>query len=147
MKTKLIQILSIVILIFFSVNNLVAQENPPGSLKITQDSRIDTLMEKYKALDEKTPGMIGFRIQIYSGSGTNARKEAHQIEADFLRNFPDTKTYIIYNEPYFKTRVGNFRTKAEGYKLFKEISRYFPNCYYVIEQNMDFPALKNENEQ
>ena len=58
-----------------------------------------------------------------------------------MKEFPKVSTELIYNEPYFKVRVGNFRTKQEGYKLYKRIIQIFPNAYFVIENEMEWPEI------
>ena len=55
--------------------------------------------------------------------------------------YPDIPVEILYNEPYFKVRVGLFRNKSEGFKLFKEIEKDFPGSYFIIENEMEYPPL------
>ena len=73
---------------------------------IVKDSRIDLLGETYKA----TYSLKGYRVQIYSG---NKRQPANQTRASFLRVHPKTKAHLDYEQPYYKVRVGDFKTKIE----------------------------------
>lgn len=110
-----------------------------GKVTLHQDVRLHRLVDKQIAQNRKDMTIPGYRIQIYSGSGKRA--EALQVKTQFMKQFPKVPADLIYNEPYFKVRVGTFRTKQEGYKLFKQIIRYFPNSYFVIENKMEWPEL------
>jgi len=111
------------------------------STPIIQDQRITELMEKHKTYNVQKKGILGYRIQIYSGVGGDTRKKASAVRTKFLILHPDVPVEILYNEPYFKVRVGLFRNKAEGFKLFKEIQKDFPGSYFIIENEMEFPPL------
>jgi hypothetical protein len=112
-----------------------------GKVQIMQDQRISELLLKHADMNKQHKGISGYRIQIYSGSGNRARKESQNVRAQFLKIFPNIDVSIVYNEPYYKTRVGNFRNKTEGYKIYKAISKHFPSCYFVIESEMEYPKL------
>jgi len=110
-------------------------------ITITQDDRISSLVNRHIQNNNDKKGISGYRIQIYSGSGSSARAEALRIQAAFIKAFPDVESTLVYIEPYFRLRVGNFRTRAEGFKTFKRVSEAYPQCYFVIEKAMDFPKL------
>ncbi len=113
-----------------------------GKINIVQDKRIDELVDKHISQNKGSMHIPGYRIQIYSGSGK--RSEAKRAKAEFMRHFPKVSAELIYVEPSFKVRVGHFRTKQEGYKLFKRICHYFPNAYFVIENEMEWPEIELE---
>jgi len=121
------------------INNLFYTSD--SSFSIYQDKRISALVIKHIEANKQKKGMLGYRIQIYSGSGKQGRNDAQNIRKYFLVNHPDITTDIIYQEPNFKLRVGNFRTKAEGFKLYKKLLEKFPGCYFIIDENMQFPKL------
>lgn len=76
--------------------------------------------------------MPGYRIQIYYSSVRNAREESAKAIANFINEFPDIKPYTQYQEPgYFMVRVGDYRTKIEGYKDLIIIRKEYPNAYPV----------------
>jgi hypothetical protein len=116
-----------------------------GRLNIIQDPAIDTLIGRY-ILARKNQydvlgylGMDGYRIQIYSSSNINARKESAKVRADFMSRFPDITSYPLYADPgYFKVRVGDFRSKTEATRLFILISREFPDSY-IVPDIINFP--------
>jgi hypothetical protein len=115
--------------------------NRIGQLKIYQDPRIDTLINRHILYNLKQQSPDGFRIQIYSRSDKDAREESGKKEAEFISKFPDIKSYPSFERPgYYKIRVGNFRTKTEGTKDLLMIRRVFPDAYLVPDK-IHFPDL------
>ncbi|OIR14270.1 sporulation related domain protein [mine drainage metagenome] len=83
----------------------------------------------------------GFRVQIIS---TSNREEAFKMKADVLTKFPDQKSYIIFQAPNYKIRIGNFlkREDAENYR--KQITNSFPQEIYVVEDAIEYTPKGNE---
>ena len=102
-----------------------------SNIKIIQDSRIKDLLLKKTEINEKTGGKFsGFRVQIHFGSDRDKSKE---VRSKFLEKYPDSATYEIYQQPNFKVRVGDFRTKLEAQHFLKDISFDFPNSFIVAD--------------
>ncbi|MBS1774065.1 MAG: SPOR domain-containing protein [Bacteroidetes bacterium] len=101
----------------------------PHGVIVHADSRLDILMRKYRNVQL---GVIrsgsGFRVQIYNG---NDRVKANDIKISFIRRYPNVKTYMTYVQPQFRVKVGDFRTRAEAYKFYVEVSNYFDPCMIV----------------
>ncbi len=105
-----------------------------GRLEINQDIRVDSLVSRHIMTNAKTGGINGYRIQIYRGSGRNARAKADEANAEFISSFPDMPSYLKFDPPnYFKVRVGNYRTKHDAYAGFIMVKEEFPNAYLVTE--------------
>lgn len=116
------------------VDSLVNDTIPrSGSFAVNQDDRLDDMLEKYVEINqEKCPDLVqGYRIQIYSSSGTGSSQRAREERAKFLTFYPNVPAYNDYDAPNFRVRVGNFRTKLEAEELKKLISQEFPSCFIV----------------
>jgi hypothetical protein len=111
-----------------------------GQLQISQDPRLENLLQRHITNNKKRDGMNGYRIQIFFGSGRTARIDANETKAKFLSYFPDTKAHILYQSPFYKVRVGDFRTKNEALKFFRSVQHRFPNAY-IITDIIEFPKL------
>lgn len=111
-----------------------------GKITFIQDNRINELMLRHVRSSEQTTGIDGWRIQIYNSSGRVARDEANDERTRFLNKYPDLKAYIIYQPPYFKIRVGDYRSKQEAYKMYKQIVKQFP-VSYLVPDNINLPDL------
>ena len=109
-----------------------------GRLTIIQDPALDTLIGRYimenRNLEEKNDymGVEGFRIQIYNSSERNAKIESAKVRQEFMNQFPDVVSYLLFAEPaWYKVRVGNFRSRTEATRLFLIVSKKFPNADLV----------------
>jgi hypothetical protein len=98
------------------------------------------LLVLHKKLNEKNPHIEGWRINILFESGNNSKKMAIETKAKFVQNHVNIPCYVVFQEPYYKVRVGDYRTKMEAEKLLKEIMAEYPNSF-VIEDHINFPAL------
>ncbi len=111
-----------------------------GELTIYQDTRLETLIHRQIEFNKEQKGIPGFRIQIFFGSGRPSRDNANEAKAKFLSYFSDKEAYIRYQTPFYKVRVGDFRTKLEALKMFKRVLRKFPNAY-IVPDVINFPDL------
>lgn len=117
LKMKTIYLVTVSLLICTS--GTFAQE---GNLTINQDKNIPKLLEIKKEINKNTTDR--YKIQIYNGN----RNGAYNAEKDFNNTFEDIKTIVVYEEPNFKTWVGNFRTKIEADRALKKIKAKFSNA-------------------
>jgi len=101
-----------------------------GTVKIWQDSRLNAIVKKHIQTNNKT--FPGFRVQIYFGSGNQAMNQANSLKTAFLNKYgKDYGSYIVYDAPYFKLRVGDFRSRAEAICFQHKIAKVFPNAWVV----------------
>jgi hypothetical protein len=66
------------------------------------------------------------------------RAEALDLKSKFAALHPDVESYLIYQQPYFRLRAGNFRTRMEAYKLFKVVQKEFPSVF-IVNDEIAFP--------
>lgn len=64
----------------------------------------------------------GFRIQVYSGTGSGASKQAAKsIEAKVRNAFPELAVYCHFKAPRWICRVGDFSTREEAQRYLSKI--------------------------
>jgi ABC-type Zn2+ transport system substrate-binding protein/surface adhesin len=108
---------------------------------VVKDARMDMLTSKQAQVNKRTSMMTsggqykGFRIQV---SSSNSRDNATAIKTDLMNKFPEHKTYIIFQSPNFKVRIGNFIKREEAEKLRKQLNKYFPQGVYVVEDAIEY---------
>ncbi|HTD98651.1 MAG TPA: SPOR domain-containing protein [Mucilaginibacter sp.] len=117
-----------------------------GRVEVIKDPRIDTLaarrVELNKATGVDATTANGFRVQIFTGPN---RKEAYDTQSKFHEAFPDTRTYIIYSEPNFKVRAGDFRTRLEAEQMQEELKKWFTGMF-IISEKINLPKLDSTDE-
>jgi|688.fasta_scaffold1388636_2 hypothetical protein len=118
--------LILIFVLLIPTKTLFAQER--GSVKYIQDERIDMLIGKNKNSNLKKKGIEGYRVQIHFGANRDAAKD---IKSKFLSLYSEVEAYEMYQQPNFKIRVGDCRTRFDAEKLQKEIEVDFPNSFVV----------------
>jgi len=125
------------ILVAFSQSNLDSVKI--SSVDLVKDARIDLLVRKQFELNEEAyrngrHTMPGFRVQVIN---TNDRAQAMNIKTKLLQEFPDEKTYFLYQAPYFKIQIGNCKTRPDAENLFKKVKRFYPNGSLIIPATIE----------
>lgn len=112
---------------FDSVTSMPKIDSSPRVYGLVEkkDPKIDLLIEDY--LENKKYN--GYRIQIFSSS--NNRLDAVKAKSDFLREFPEIKSYLVYQAPNYKVRVGDFLDHLEANKQLLLIQESFPNAFLI----------------
>ena len=128
-----------VFLVCFFVTNAIFAQKDTGKVEFIQDYKIKELQTKHIDVNAKTP-INGYRIKIHFGSDKTKAKE---VKAKFITKFPNIPAYEKYDQPNFNIRVGNYRTKLEAYKVFKEIQIEFPSSF-IVSDEIEFPELQAE---
>jgi hypothetical protein len=80
----------------------------------------------------------GFRVVIYNGAD---RAKALEAKNNFSRAFPGVPSYMSYNVPSYKIKVGNFEDRGDASKFMRKVSGAFPSCFIVP----DIVTIKNIN--
>ncbi len=116
-----------------------------SSVVIHKDARLDLLVKKQAEINEETTRNTrkiarGYRLLVIN---TNKRDEAIGVKSKLYRYFPELKSYLYYQTPYFKVKAGNFREKKDAEDYQKKLNKYFPKGVFIMT---DFIEVKPEKE-
>lgn len=112
---------------------------------ITRDSLIDRLVQAHVRQNLRDNGVDGYRVQVYSGSGNEARQQANDIRRQLIASNPDLPTHLVYQPPNFKVRVGDCRTEFEAIRLKRELAFHYPQGF-VVRDVIQLPRLAIESQ-
>lgn len=115
-----------------------------GKMQIKQDSRITDMLMRHSQINQKRNGTEGFRLEIFFSSDTKAREKAARVRNEFNLVFPDIASYMLFQTPNFKVRVGDFRNKSEALKTKAYIASKYPNAF-IVKDMIRFPELYPES--
>ncbi|TBR19813.1 MAG: SPOR domain-containing protein [Chitinophagaceae bacterium] len=118
------------------------------SIIVHKDVRLDLLIKKQQQINEKTSREIrkfkkGFRLLIIT---TNKREEAIAAKSKLNSHYPDLKTYLIYQSPYFKLKVGNFITYEEAVEFQNKLLTIFPAGVFIIAEVVELKQETNNSD-
>lgn len=72
--------------------------------------------------------LAGFRVQVFSDNNTRtAKNEARSKQRVISSRFPQYQTYVMYTSPYWRLKVGDFRTQQEANIAAEELRNAFPS--------------------
>ena len=116
-----------------------------GTIRIIKDPRIDQLIAKQIEVNEYTTRSgrrvtAGFRLLV---SNTKDRQEAIQAKALIYRNYPELKPYLWHQAPYYKLKVGNFKTNEDALYFAQKLKPYFPKGVFVMNDEIDTYFINN----
>ena len=120
-------------LLFILVLAIVGNAQNRGSLNVSQDSKIETLIQKQKQLYSIDSSSNGYRIHIFMEIGNEALKNAEAMKRKFETAFPDIPVYLTYAEPYFRLRAGDFRNRVEAEKCLRRIKPQFREAFVTSD--------------
>ncbi len=129
------------------------QENTPGKGKIIIDqppairamiggrrdgNNIETGVDGQTFLKQQ-----GFRVQIFSGNNQRtAKDEAFRKEKQIKERFPSLSTYVTYNAPFWRLRVGNYDSHEEAFYAQRQLTEAFPSFskeIYIVREEVKVP--------
>lgn len=132
--------LVIVLMVVRQANGQAVQPPPvkPGKVAYQYDHRLDTLIEKHVRINETKNSIPGYRVQIYFGG---QRTKANETKSEFLKKYPETSAYLIYQQPNFKIRVGDFRDRLQAYEFYMKLIADFKTAF-IVKDEITLPELK-----
>jgi len=106
------------------------EDNGQAKVYFNQDSQLkEILIGKAQAKKE----IPVWKIQIYQGSGKNARAEAISTSNSFSTKYPEIGSEYLYHSPYFKVYVGKFKTRLEAESFKRKIQADYKSVWVVSE--------------
>ncbi|MEG1910671.1 MAG: hypothetical protein RR190_06840, partial [Bacteroidales bacterium] len=82
----------------------------------------------------------GFRLILFVQSGNHSKNACTEAKNLFLASYPFESAYVIFDEPYFKLKVGNFRTRMQAQYFLNLIKTTYPQAY-IAKDILDVAAF------
>lgn len=116
---------------FLMTAHIFAQSS--GKVEVSFEAGIEGVLGGYtaRALEEEPQG---FRVQICTESGNNARDLANGQKVQFYNKYEGKKAYLEWESPNFKVRVGDFKNRLEASLFWKQLGEDFPAAYVVMDE-------------
>ncbi len=113
---------------------------------LSQAQRFDSLIMLHKKVNDINNSIPGYRVQIYFESGNYSKSRAVEVKEKFESIYRGHNAYISFNEPYYRVRVGDFRTKIEAIGFLKKVIRRYSNAFEVKDQVYfnDYKPINNK---
>ena len=109
------------------------------NVQIVQDSTMDVLLDEAINGKHEIIEMDGYRVQVYSSNQQQtAKTEALELEAKLKEKVNQT-IYVQYLPPFWKVRLGDFKTYDEAREYKKLFVQIFPSMMgdtYIVRDKI-----------
>lgn len=122
--------MKVVVFIIYFFPVLTFSQSKNNTFEIRNEKGIEYLVNKYENILKNTGGINGWRLQLKFKA---KESEIIKIKLKFIKLFPNIPVFLEYQEPYYRIRVGNCRTKLEALKIKYLIKKHFTDTYPVPE--------------
>lgn len=117
---------------------LIIDEMP--NVAVHQDSAITNLMiDKTIGFQRGVQEVDGFRVQVYASNLPQVAKNEALLLQQELAPRVDVEIYVISEPPFWKVRLGNFKTREEATEYKEMLNMLFPDLRggtYVVQDKV-----------
>lgn len=110
-----------------------------SGVEVISDSMVSLLLENAISGSQELIEIDGYRVQIYSSNQQQTAKvEALNLETQIKESVSYT-IYVQYSPPFWKVRIGDFRTYEEAREYKKEFVLLFPELMgetYIVRDKI-----------
>lgn len=86
----------------------------------------DADRKNYRFSDQAVKKRVtGYRIQVLFSSGRQARAIARERAKELALRFPQYRSYISYNAPQWRLRIGDFKNRGDAAKALSRVRKAF----------------------
>ncbi|MDE7410456.1 MAG: SPOR domain-containing protein [Paramuribaculum sp.] len=99
----------------------------PGNSVVADAELLQQLKYDKDAPERSRNARVGYRVQVFSDNNPRtAKNEARSKSRMISARFPEYATYVVFASPYWRLRVGDFRSQEDAAEAAEAIKREFP---------------------
>lgn len=115
---------------FYSAGSaLQAQE-----VQLNEDPAVSQLAHAWVDANRADPRVAGWRVQIMASTD---RAQVEEGQSRFKAYFPGVAADWIHEKPYYKLRVGAFRSRLEALAFIGTLGEVFAGAYPAKDANIN----------
>ncbi len=104
-----------------------------GTIYIYQPSSIDKLLQRPASSQSQSvsspavKGNIVYRIQVFLDNNMRTAKANAEYRMRLMeQDHPEWRAYITFDSPYWRVRIGDFRTRTEADAAMRDLKNTYP---------------------
>ncbi len=114
-----------------------------AQVEVIADGRLQTILEKHVQYNRIAKTTKGFRIKVATYTSQGAKDKAFELKNSLLEAYPKQRSYVVFDEPYFIVKTGDFLTRLDAYALYLEIKELIPTALIVADY-INLPIINEE---
>ncbi|OFY65546.1 MAG: hypothetical protein A3H98_02705 [Bacteroidetes bacterium RIFCSPLOWO2_02_FULL_36_8] len=112
-----------------SSKSVAVYKAPPLNTQYDDSKEVDSLIQVRPNNEEQVTQ--GYRVLVFSGSDRTEAMEKRKLASKII---PDVTTYLFYNQPYFKVKIGDFLTRIEAQQIYNLAKKDFPEALIISDK-------------
>ncbi|MBP3253953.1 MAG: hypothetical protein J6M30_05560 [Bacteroidales bacterium] len=114
--------------------------------EVIADGRLQNILEKHVEYNRMAKTVRGFRINVATFTGDDAKNKAFSLKNQLLQAFPDQRVYVLFDEPNFNVRLGDYPTRLDAYSAYIKLKNQVSTAL-IIQDYINLPALNKDDLQ
>ena len=111
-----------------SIVQYLERHDTGGEVNIVQPAALTLRLSRTDATQAGQRSLTVYRVQLFSDNrSTTAKAEADRRAARVREIFTDVDVYVTFTSPFWRLRVGNFRSYEDANKILHELKTAFPD--------------------
>ena len=111
-----------------SIVQYLERHDTGGEVNIVQPAALTLRLSRNDATQAGQRSLTVYRVQLFSDNrSTTAKAEADRRAARVREIFTDVDVYVTFTSPFWRLRVGNFRSYEDANKILHELKTAFPD--------------------
>ena len=111
-----------------SIGQYLERHDTGGEVNIVQPAALTLRLSRTDATQAGQRSLTVYRVQLFSDNrSTTAKAEADRRAARVREIFTDVDVYVTFTSPFWRLRVGNFRSYEDANKILHELKTAFPD--------------------
>lgn len=111
-----------------SIVQYLERHDTGGEVNIVQPAALTLRLSRTDATLAGQRSLTVYRVQLFSDNrSTTAKAEADRRAARVREIFTDVDVYVTFTSPFWRLRVGNFRSYEDANKILHELKTAFPD--------------------
>ena len=112
---------------------IVPHINSSGNISVEQPDGLEQRLE-FDASNQSSESnknaratSVGYRVEVFADNNARtAKSQALARRRNISARLPQYDTYMVFESPYWRVRVGDFKSKSEAEHALAEIRKAFP---------------------
>lgn len=105
---------------------------PAQEVQLNEEPKIAQLFRNWTNSNRANPRVDGWRVQVMA---TTDRQQVEEARTRFRSQYPDVPADFVHEKPYYKLRVGAFRSRLEA-QAFLETLVGYTGAYPAKDSNI-----------
>jgi septal ring-binding cell division protein DamX len=102
------------------------------SVQLQEEPGVSEMVRNWVANNRSNPKVEGWRVQIMASTD---RRQVDDGRNRFRLGYPEVAATVIQEQPYYKLRVGAFRTRQEALAFIQTLEGW-PGAYPAKDNNI-----------